>query len=467
MQERVWNNKSVLNLIRENQNSDPIDIIRQKTREIVLKAFEKGWDGPPFDPFKLARLMNINIVPNESIADARILIVNEKFQIEYNPYQRPTRINFSISHELGHVLFSDWHETVRNREDEKVGQSWELEFLCDIAASEILLPYAEFAKEVNGVPLKMESLLNISNKYQASLEAVFLRFAQVVNKPCAIAIASFEDDTKKKLVLDYFKNSSSSDLKTNAKYVVPAKSKAYECISPGWTSESLEKWDAFGENYYKIFAIGLPPLKKHKNQRVGIFIVPEHYDEKPERAIYTVNGDATRPRGEGNKIIVQLVNTTAGVGFGFGRAMAVRWPLSKTVLQEWKTKPNFKMGESKLTKLDGNTYVFQILAQKGIRPKIEGEKILSYTSLQQCLEELRPVAIELNASVHMPMIGAGQARGDWSKIEGMIYDELVQHNIDVTVYVLPGTKFNPKNSSPLTLFDTKTIYEKREIDRTA
>lgn len=461
MQTRIWKNKSVLNLIKENNNQDPIEIIRQKTREMVLNAFEKGWSGPPFDPFKLARLCNISIAPNESIYDARILIVDNKFQIEYNPYQKPSRINFSISHELGHILFSDWSETVRNREEDKIGGLWELEFLCDVAASEILLPYAEFSQEANSLPLNMNSLLEISNKYQASLEAVFLRFAQVVNKPCSITITSFEDENKKKLTVDYFKSSSSSKLTLNPNYTIPTNSKAYECINSGWTSESLERWDVFGKSFYKIFAIGLPPLKKHKKQRVGIFIAPEHFDEKPERFIYTVNGDATQPRGGGNKIIVQLVNTTAGVGFGFGRAMSVKWPLSKTTLQEWKVSNNFQIGNAKLTKLSNDTYVYQILAQKGIRPKQEGETILSYVGLQKCLEELRFIALDLNGTIHMPMIGAGQARGDWNMIQGIIYDELVQHEIDVTVYILPGTKFNPKNNSPLTLFDTKTIYEKR------
>ncbi|WP_207516096.1 ImmA/IrrE family metallo-endopeptidase [Longitalea luteola] len=461
MQGLKWNNKSVQRLIKENNNPDPMNIIRSKAREMVLNGFEKGWEGPPFDPFKLARLLNISIVPNESISDARILSINGIFQIEYNPYQKPSRINFNISHELGHILFVDWHETIRNREEDKIGDLWELEFLCDIAASEILLPYAEFSQEANGLPLNMASLLSISNNYQASLEAVFLRFAEVVNKPCAILIASFEADDKKKLTVDYVKPSSSSELIIPNNYAIPASSKVFECINSGWTSEGIETWDVFKGIEYKIFAIGLPPLKKHKRQRVGVFIAPEQFDQKPEKSIYTVNGDATQPRGEGIKIIVQLVNTTAAVGFGFGRAMSIRWPLSKTVLQAWKGKPDFKLGETKCTKLNNEIYVFQILAQKGIKPKFEGESILSYVSLQQGLEQLKFTALELNASIHMPLIGAGQAKGDWNIIEGMIYDELVQNNISVTVYVLPGTRFNPKNKSPLSLFDTRTIYEKR------
>jgi hypothetical protein len=141
--------------------------------------------------------------------------------------------------------------------------------------------------------------------------------------------------------------------------------------------------------------------------------------------------------------------------------MAIKWPLSKRVLQEWKGQPDFKIGESRLTKLSDDTYVFQILAQHGVRPKFEGDSILSYIGLQRSLEELKGIALNEKASVHMPMIGAGQAKGDWNIITGIIYDELVQNGISVTVYVLPGTKFNPKNKSPLTLFDTRTIYEKR------
>ncbi|MHA4847182.1 ImmA/IrrE family metallo-endopeptidase [Flavitalea antarctica] len=440
--------------MKENYQGDPVAIVRQKARTMVLNAFERGWSGPPFDPFKLARLLNIGVAPNESITDARILEVNGEFQIEYNPFQKPTRTNFSVSHELGHILFSDWSETIRNREDKRIGDLWELEFLCDVAASEILLPYAEFTTEANSVALNMKSLLEISNKYKASLEAVFLRFAEVVNKPCAIIIAYFEKDERKDLVIDYFKTSHSFDQKITNKVAVPRDSKAYECINSGWTSEALESWEMFDGQPFKVFSIGLPPLKKQKRQRVGIFIAPELYDDVPTRAIYTINGDATQPRGDGEKIIVQLVNTSAAVGFGFGRAMAVKWPASKKALQEWKDQQDFKLGEAKLTRLSDDINVYQVLAQKRIRPRFEGERILSYISLQLCLEELRELAIDLKASIHMPMIGAGQAKGDWNIIEGMIYDELVQHNISVTVYTLPGSKPFANNTSPLTLFDS-------------
>lgn len=45
------------------------------------------------------------------------------------------------------------------------------------------------------------------------------------------------------------------------------------------------------------------------------------------------------------------------------------------------------------------------------------------------------MALEENASVHMPKIGAGLAGGRWEIIEKMIRGTLVKENIDTTVYL--------------------------------
>lgn len=167
-----WSHKSVIKLIEES-NDEPINAIRERARDLIVKAFDSGWVGPPFNPIYLTRLLNIDIYPNNNIDDARTIPQDSNFLIEYNPYQKPNRINFSIAHEIGHILFTDCSDEIRNRENKKNKNNWEIEFLCNIAASEILLPYAEFAEEANKVSLTLESLINISNLYKASLEAVF------------------------------------------------------------------------------------------------------------------------------------------------------------------------------------------------------------------------------------------------------------------------------------------------------
>jgi O-acetyl-ADP-ribose deacetylase (regulator of RNase III) len=398
-------------------------------------------------------MLGFEVMPNDTVPDARISSkAKGKFLIEYNPLQYPSRINFSLAHEIGHSLFSDCAETIRYRSKEMEDNSWELEFLCNVAAAEILLPYARFSKDANNASLTIDSLKELAEMYKASLECVFIRFCEVLEKPCMIMLCRF--NAKNELELDYMLKSDSCGLdEIKGTYILPKDSKVYECIKSGWTSHGVEQWNIFKGQKYLVQAIGLPALRKQREPRVGILITPEHIEQTTKRSIYSVSGDATEPRGNGNKIIAQVVNTSAGVGFGFGRAMAKKYPASKKALDEWKgNKTDFILGESQLKKLTDDVYVFQMVAQQGIFPKY-GEVPLKYSSLHKCLIDLAKAAKHLNASVHMPLIGAGQAKGDWEIIQGMIFQELTKKDIQVTVYVLPGSKPEKTQSRTPQLFE--------------
>src|SRR5690606_21035207 len=123
-------------------------------------------------------------------------------------------------------------------------------------------------------------------------------------------------------------------------------------------------------------------------------------------------------------IIAQVVNTSAALGIGFGKSLSKNFPEVKSKLKSWKEKKvDWRLGNSQLIQVRDDTYVFQMLAQNGIRGK-EGQTLLDYTALTTCLQELRELATELKAGVYMPLIGSGQARGKWEIIEGIIYSEL-------------------------------------------
>ena len=446
-----WTHESVLRLIDENGGENPVEIIKDKARALVLKAFDMGWEGPPFDPIQLAKLFEIEIAPNEGVNDARILPVKKSFKIEYNPFQRETRVNFSIAHEIAHTLFSDCNMQIRNRENDRTSE-WELELLCNIAAAELLLPYAEFSNEANSMSLNMDSLLQIAAKYKASLESVFLRFCDVAERPCAIILADFDTEKKQRLYVRYSKASRplAEVFFIDQGVLIPKASSAYECLNSGWTSRGLETWPGSGETRFSVSSIGLPAIKGQKNSRVGLFIVPEHYHDAPDGMLNVVSGDATQPRGSGRKIIAQIVNTSVAVGFGFGRAISKKWPVAKNQLIAWKATKDFKLGNTQTLSVEKDISIVQIIAQEGIKPG-SYETTLRYEALQKGLKNLYHEAVGLDASVHMPKIGAGQARGDWNRIEGMIHTELVAKGVDVTVYVLPGSKKDSPKAN-LTLF---------------
>lgn len=457
----MWNHKSVQRLIEIHGISDPILIVKNLARNLVLDAFTRGWDGPPFDPIELAKHLKLDIMPNNDINDARILpLKSNSFRIEYNPNQRVTRTNFSIAHEIGHTFFPDCGEIVRNRETKLETHFNELEFLCDIAAAEILLPYAEFTNEANSVPLTMQSLIDISKKYQASLTSVFLRFCEVVNKSCSILICHLSNNNR--LVLDYSKKSNASELEVPINLIIPEDSSAYECLSPGWTSYKKESWKIMNYETYNVFSIGLAPIRNSTEKRIGILLVPEHYKDEPDNKINTVYGDATKPRGSGKKIIGQVVNTYAGLGAGFGKAMKKRFPIIQDALVAWKSqKEDFKLGKSQFINIDKDVYVFQMLAQKGLFPTKNNPLPLNYNALRECLRDLSVISLDMDATVHLPLIGAGQAKGTWEIIEGIIYDELIIKGIQVTIYILPGSKIINSRKSVLTTFNENSLYESK------
>lgn len=459
----MWTHKSVLQLIKESGNTDPEEEIKSRARKLVLDAFDLGWQGPPFNPIELAKLFHIDIIPNDSVIDASTLAIGRnKLQIQYNPFQKQTRINFSISHELGHTLFSDCAEELRNRENEPV-ENRQLEKLCNMAAAEIQLPYAIFSNDVNSCPMTLDGLLELAKKYGASLESTLIRFTEVVNKPCAFLIGILND--KNQLELDYWKHSNSFGFSFPDNFVVPHGSKSLECIAPGWTSRDVVKWANFDNIPHNAYSIGLSSYKRDSKRRIGIFFVPCSLEEDPieDHKIILEYGDATKPRGNDVKIIAQVVNTSAGLGMGFGKSLAKNYPVIKSELANWaNNKAKFKLGETNLIKISDRQYIFQMLAQKGLYAKT-GEIPLKYNDLRTCLKELCSVAKEINASVHMPQIGAGQAKGDWNIILGMLYDELINENIKVNIYLLPGKSYNPKNRSNLTLFKEDSTWQTQKL----
>ena len=455
---KKWFHKSVKRLLAETNAEDPIVVIKDRARSLVLDALEKGWTGPPFDALELSRLLGIETIPNDSIFDARILpIKKESFIIEYNPFQRATRLNFSLAHEIAHTLFSDCANEIRNRELEP-NENRELEQLCNIAASEIQLPYAFFSNDANSInEINIENLVSLATKYRASFESLLLRFIDVVDKPCAIMICQFNDKTE--LEIEYSKQSFTFPKKIPSDFKIPKHSKAYDCISPGWSSRESTSW-GFLDGVWNIHFIGLTPLRKDKRARVGVIISPSKENVHLQaNKIQIEFGDATKPRGVGAKIIVQVVNTSAALGMGFGKSLSKNYPIVKESLVSWKKrKADFVLGKTQSIEVGKGIYVFQMLAQNGIF-STNGEIPLKYTSLRNCLRELAVFAIQKKATIHMPMIGAGQGKGNWEIIFGMIHDELVSKNLLVNIYMLPGKSYSFKSKSTLINFKEESTWQ--------
>jgi hypothetical protein len=331
-----------------------------------------------------------------------------------------------------------------------------------VGAAELQLPYVVFPIDANDLDnITLQKLVDLAQKYRTSLEALFLSFVQVIDRPCAIMICTFISE--KDLILSYYKGSSTFKPAIPKNFKIPNESVAYLCNTPGWSRQETVNWD-FLDDKWDIHCVGLSPVRKDKRGRVGIIIVPNDGEEELQNRRISIDyGNAAQPQGEGIKIIAQVVNTGGSLARGFGKSLRENFPEVKKAMDRWKASGlDFRLGKSQLIRVKDDTYVFQMLAQKGLFVK-DGKIPLDYEALELCLIELRENALDLHAEVHMPLIGAGNAKGKWEIIEGLIYSHLVNHDVKVHIYLWGNKKpddFNPNSS--LSLFNEKSTWRKEK-----
>src|SRR6202022_2425597 len=202
------------------------EVLPAKRRDRVFRAFEAGWSGPPYDPFSLAALLGIEVAPSKDVVDAQILTgKGGALRIVFNPDRPAARINYSVAHELGHSIFPDCAEIVRNRirHSGATRDEWQLEMLCNIAAAEILMPVGTLRTE--DLRPEVDRLLELRQRYAVSSEAVLLRMLRLTSANCLGFVAGRDPDpVAGHYRIDYALGSPSWQLPTKAGLSLPPKS---------------------------------------------------------------------------------------------------------------------------------------------------------------------------------------------------------------------------------------------------
>ena len=151
----------------------------------------------------------------------------------------------------------------------------------------------------------MAGLIELAKKYNASLESVFLRYTEVIDRPCAILIGIFQTDNK--ITIDYYKSSRSFPMQLPGYIEIPSEAKVYECTSPGWTStDENVTWEFLDEQPYDVYSAGISPYRRDNKPRVGILILPvtETKSAADSGKVVIEYGDATKPRGRGKRSLL-------------------------------------------------------------------------------------------------------------------------------------------------------------------
>lgn len=428
-----WTNKSALAIAN---GANPVAAVQDAARALVLKARELGWEGPPFNPVKIVELLNAKVSANSNIADARLIATDHGPIIEFNPQQPRERVRFSIAHELAHLLFPDWPDEIRNRSViHEPSDNWQLEMLCNIAASEFVLPIGSLPSSFHIASI--EKLMQERRRYDVSTEAFLIRLAKVSDMPVSVFFASpiEAENGSRQYRVDYSVSSAFAPPAQVEGTIVPQTSALRNCTAIGHTDQATETW--FGGEETLIEYVGIPGYPGSRYPRVA-GIVRFGSKQSDKRPIRYVHGNVIAPLDDGRKIICQLVNDRAVKwGGGVARKFAQKFPDAEAQFSQnmIDIKPSERLGNAIFTQLNAEDILASIIAQEGFGPSMFSR--LRYSALQSGLRVIASMASKTGASIHMPRIGTGAAGGDWGVIEEMIEEEMVRLNLTVTVYDLP------------------------------
>ena len=432
----LWTNRSVLALA---SGADPIQVVTDRARTLAMEAIQRGWSGPPYDPFTLAEFLKVSVVARHDIPEARTVPSRAGYLIEFNPNRPRARVKYSICHELAHTLFPDCGERIRNRvtHAEMKGDEWQLEMLCNLGAAELLMPIGS-VPSLSAGKVNLDAILEARKQHEVSVEAVLLRAIRLTSdQVCAFSSSYQNAKGGSGYFIEYALGSRTWQIPLRAGQIVPHDSVIADCTAIGFTAKGSEIWDQVG--VMRVECVGVPPYPKETRPRVVGVLRP--HKQAPVRIadITYVVGDARHPRGGGPKILTQIVNDSAFTwGGGFSLALRSAWPDAQKEFRAWaeRERRNLRLGNLHFTEVAPNLALGSMIAQHGYgqspTPRIR------YSALKSSLDQLSRLALERSASVHMPRIGTGQAGGSWGVISELIRDLVCSRGIPVTVYDQPG-----------------------------
>jgi Zn-dependent peptidase ImmA (M78 family) len=148
-------------------NAPDIDLAVQ----VVAERFLTGIRTPPTDLTALATRLNVTrFVSEDMFISGELRRDRGAFIVAYSSYLSPERQRFTIAHELGHAVFelSGPNPPRRGRE---------LERICDMLATEFLMPTEEFGRRLGSEPTLMQ-VFELARLFKTSLVTTALRCAE-------------------------------------------------------------------------------------------------------------------------------------------------------------------------------------------------------------------------------------------------------------------------------------------------
>ncbi len=184
-------------LLEETGEVNPVQAVRARARAIVSEFVEVFGEEPPFNMEALASFRGL--LPSDDqprySPDSEIVPQDGGVVLRVNRDRPVVRQRFSIGHEVGHTLFPGYELDVRCRkplDSEWADPEDQLEWLCDVAASEFVLPSPWFDRAVAGIEVSATGIRDLARDYHVSAEAAIRRLLEYSVQPIAALFCSWK-----------------------------------------------------------------------------------------------------------------------------------------------------------------------------------------------------------------------------------------------------------------------------------
>lgn len=177
-------------------------LIVERAKQLVSQLiYIEGSDSPPLNPEKLASLKGVREIIKTDLGEtgAILLRLSSGYIIKVNKKHHPVKQRFSCAHEIGHVLLDELEqEYILEREHYVGNPSYRFfgsparkrirkkptERLCDVAATELLMPEMVFKKYLTGFGVSVHAIERLANIFRVSISTTAIRIAELSTEPC-------------------------------------------------------------------------------------------------------------------------------------------------------------------------------------------------------------------------------------------------------------------------------------------
>lgn len=177
-----------LSIFEQEQHADPTLTDVEIVQALCDRLLEAAEERPPVDVELLASMRGVTRVEQHEQpfagmirADGAGLVVHVRSADDWR------RQRFTILHEAGHTFLPGFAEAPQFR-CEPPTRKTRTEALCDVAASELLLPRRYFEPDLANAAFGLDAVEQLGDAYEASVEATALRTADLWPEPTMLLV---------------------------------------------------------------------------------------------------------------------------------------------------------------------------------------------------------------------------------------------------------------------------------------